>query len=106
MYKTNKKSFANSACAVAVLLIAVILYESAGSEFLHNHKPDLYEHRNCPVASLHAAVSTGIVVHTDIPNERIVVHLVVETQALSLLHSHFSTANLRAPPLTVIFSLH
>jgi len=84
---------------VASLLVIVFLYESAGSEFFHNHKPDINEQDNCPVAMLHSIVHTGIVVYTNVPHDQIVEYTIPEIPIRSFSESYLLITTLRGPPI-------
>lgn len=85
--------------ALVVLLILLILSLNSWKDLLHNHPPDIFEYDDCPVLILNQVLSSGIIVHFEVPIEHSVEFNFAKPQKLSLSKLHIEDVNLRSPPL-------
>lgn len=97
--RINKILSTQNACLIAVVYILFFLFLSSGKELLHNHKPDEFEHDNCPAFTISQSFSSGIIIHFDLQNEFIVESEVKTLQVLQGFQQKPVTKYLRGPPL-------
>ena len=98
MKRINKILSTKRSFALLVLYLLFFLFLNTGKELLHNHKPDIYEHNNCPVLILSQVLSSGISVHVELQNEFIVESNLAVPQIFFLPQSNCKTVSLRGPP--------
>lgn len=91
---STKRSF-----TLLALYILFFLFLTAGKELLHNHKPDIYEHDDCPVLILNQVLSSGISVQFELQNEFVVEFNVEIPKIFFISQSKPKTTYLRGPPL-------
>jgi hypothetical protein len=98
MKRINKILSKRDAFTIVVFYILFFLFLNIGKELLHNHKPDINEHDNCPVLILSQVLSSGISVNVELQNEFIVESSLEVPQIFFLPQSNYKTVSLRGPP--------
>jgi hypothetical protein len=98
MKRINKILSTKRSFALLVPYLLFFLFLNTGKELLHNHKPDINEHDNCPVVILSQVLSSGISVHVELQNEFILESSHEIPQIFFLPQSNYKTVSLRGPP--------
>ena len=98
MKRINNILSTNRFAVIVLLYLLFFLFLNTGKELLHNHKPDIYEHNNCPVLILSQVLSSGIFVHIELQNEFIVESNLEVPKIFFLPQSNCKTVSLRGPP--------
>ncbi len=99
MKRINNILSTKSFFRIVVLYVLFFLFLSSGKELLHNHKPDIHEHDNCPVLVVNHILSSGISTHFELPDESSVEFNIPAPQIISTLKSKINITFLRGPPL-------
>ncbi|AFH48829.1 Hypothetical protein IALB_1118 [Ignavibacterium album JCM 16511] len=99
MKRINKILSLKRSFLLIAIYILFFLFLNAGKELLHNHKPDIYEHDDCPVLILSQILSSGILYHFELQNDFIVESSLKSPQIFVLLQSNYRTVSLRGPPI-------
>jgi len=98
MKRINKIVSSSRSFLLITVYILFFLFLNAGKELLHNHKPDIYEHNDCPVLILSQVLSAGITYHFEFQSKFIVESIVQFPQIFSLSQSNYNFVSLRGPP--------
>jgi len=99
MKRINKILSFKSSFLLITVYILFFLFLNAEKELLHNHKPDIYEHDDCPVLILNYILSTGVAINIELKSE-FIVESTLEIQQIDFIYQPNLHPNyFRGPPL-------
>jgi hypothetical protein len=98
MKRINKILSTKNSFTIVVFFILFFLSLNTGKELLHNHKPDIYEHDDCPVLILNQVLSSGISVYVELQYEFIAESILEVPLIFFHPQSNYKTVLLRGPP--------
>jgi len=84
---------------ITATYLLFFLFLSSGKELLHNHKPDINEHADCPVLVISHTFGCGITTNFELQNEFIVESGIDIQKIIPTLQQKPNTTYLRGPPL-------
>jgi len=84
---------------ITAIYLLFFLFLSSGKELLHNHKPDINEHADCPVLVISHTFGSGIIINFELQNEFIVESNFDILQIFFIPQSKPSKTYLRGPPI-------
>ena len=85
--------------SITAIYLLFFLFLSSGKELLHNHKPDINEHDDCPVLVISHTFGSGITTSFELQNEFIVESGIDIQKIIPTLQQKPNTTYLRGPPL-------
>jgi hypothetical protein len=99
MKRINKILSSRYSFSIAAIYLLFFLFLSSGKELLHNHKPDINEHADCPVLVISHTFGSGITTNFELQNEFIVESSIDIQKIIPTLQQKPNATYLRGPPL-------